>query len=400
MLTEEHRVVAFAHVSNVLGSILDAKRAAEIAHSKGALLLLDGCQAVPRLAGEHRDHRRRLLRFLRRTSFTARPASAASGAAPSCSRKCRPWQGGGAMIEKVTFEETTFLDPPARFEAGTPHIVGAVGLHAAVDWVEKLGARRDPRPRMRAGRRGSRRAVAASRGVTLYGPEDSAGIVSFNVDGVHPHDTATILDDAGVAVRAGHHCAQPLMRWLGVEATARASFAAHSDSSDIAALVRGHRAGEADFLGMNEERKIETEEVDAVTPPPRARVTPEFERKKDYLAGFLAGEKPEEPQGGAGSDLQATVVEVLKSIYDPEIPVDIYELGLIYDVDISEDGDATITMTLTTPHCPVAESLPQEVELRVLSVPGIRDAVVNLVWDPPWDPSKMSDEARLELGML
>jgi FeS assembly SUF system protein len=151
---------------------------------------------------------------------------------------------------------------------------------------------------------------------------------------------------------------------------------------------------------MNEERKIATEEVTGIASPPRARVTPEFERKKDYLAGFLAGDKPEEPKGGAGSELQASVVEVLKSIYDPEIPVDIYELGLIYDVTISEDGDATITMTLTTPHCPVAESLPNEVELRVLSVPGIRDAVVNLVWDPPWDPSKMSDEARLELGML
>jgi FeS assembly SUF system protein len=151
---------------------------------------------------------------------------------------------------------------------------------------------------------------------------------------------------------------------------------------------------------MNRERKIETEKVEAATPPPRARVSPEFERKKDYLAGFLAGEKEEEPAAGPGSDLQTTVVEALKSIYDPEIPVDIYELGLIYDVDISEDGDATIAMTLTTPHCPVAESLPQEVELRVLSVPGIRDAVVNLVWDPPWDPSKMSDEARLELGML
>jgi len=155
---------------------------------------------------------------------------------------------------------------------------------------------------------------------------------------------------------------------------------------------------------MNRERKIETEEVEAVTTPPRARVaeTPAetLDRKKDYLAGFLAGEKPEEPSGGAGSDLQASIVEVLKSIYDPEIPVDIYELGLIYDVDVSDEGDATITMTLTTPHCPVAESLPQEVELRAMSVPGIRDAQVNLVWDPPWDPSKMSDEARLELGML
>jgi FeS assembly SUF system protein len=172
---------------------------------------------------------------------------------------------------------------------------------------------------------------------------------------------------------------------------------------------------------MNEERKIETEKVESVAPPPRARVNPPrdgegdhaqhdgggpetpqnlLERKRDYLAGFLAGEKPEEPQAGPRSDLQASVVEALKSVYDPEIPVDIYELGLIYDVDISEDGDAVIAMTLTTPHCPVAESLPNEVELRVLSVPGIRDAVVNLVWDPPWDPSKMSDEARLELGML
>lgn len=151
---------------------------------------------------------------------------------------------------------------------------------------------------------------------------------------------------------------------------------------------------------MNEERKIETEEVSEARTPARARVTEEFERKKDYLTGFLSGERPQEAQGGAGSELQGSVVEVLKSVYDPEIPVDIYELGLIYDVAISEDGDATITMTLTTPHCPVAESLPNEVELRVLSVPGIRDAVVNLVWDPPWDPSKMSDEARLELGML
>ena len=151
---------------------------------------------------------------------------------------------------------------------------------------------------------------------------------------------------------------------------------------------------------MNEERKIETEEVEAVDVPPRARVTPEFERKRDYLAGFLSGDTKPKDEAVSNEELTSSVIDALKSVYDPEIPVDIYELGLIYDVAVSEDGDATITMTLTTPHCPVAESMPQEVELRVLSVPGIRDAVVNLVWDPPWDPSKMSDEARLELGML
>ncbi|WP_338501986.1 SUF system Fe-S cluster assembly protein [Sphingomonas kaistensis] len=156
---------------------------------------------------------------------------------------------------------------------------------------------------------------------------------------------------------------------------------------------------------MNEQRKIETEEVDAVAPPPKARVDLEtpaetFERKRDYLAGFLDQQPAEVPAGGAGGDLQAAIVETLKTIYDPEIPVDIYELGLIYDVSVTDDGDATVLMTLTTPHCPVAESMPGEVEIRVLSVPGVRDAEVKLVWDPPWDPSKMSDEARLELGML
>ena len=151
---------------------------------------------------------------------------------------------------------------------------------------------------------------------------------------------------------------------------------------------------------MNEEGKIEIEEVESVAAPARARMTPDFERKRDYLAGFLTEKKPEPDPNEPGGALVEAVVEALKSIYDPEIPVDIYELGLIYDVAISEDGDAVVTMTLTTPHCPVAESMPGEVELRVLSVPGIRDAEVKLVWDPPWDPSKMSDEARLELGML
>lgn len=155
---------------------------------------------------------------------------------------------------------------------------------------------------------------------------------------------------------------------------------------------------------MNEERRIVVEEVDAVEAPPKARVEdvaePAAERKRDYLSGFLA-QKPVEPGAGEpGGPLYEAVIEALKEIYDPEIPVNLYDLGLIYGVDITANGHAAITMTLTTPHCPVAESMPGEVELRVSAVPGIATADVNLVWDPPWDPQKMSDEAKLELGML
>ena len=155
-----------------------------------------------------------------------------------------------------------------------------------------------------------------------------------------------------------------------------------------------------------EEPKFVVEEIDAAPTPPRALVedaeapTEKLERKKDYLEGFLA-QKPEGvAPGEPGGDVYEGVIAALKEIFDPEIPVNIYDLGLIYGVDVGDDGHVAVTMTLTTPHCPVAESMPGEVELRVSAVPGVRDAEVNLVWDPPWDMAKMSDEAKLELGML
>ena len=157
---------------------------------------------------------------------------------------------------------------------------------------------------------------------------------------------------------------------------------------------------------MNEEKPFKVEEVDGVETPPRARVedaetvSEKLERKKDYLEGFLAQKPQTENPTAPGGELYENVLDALRGIFDPEIPVNIYDLGLIYGVDVSDEADVMVTMTLTTPHCPVAESMPGEVELRVSSVPGVRDAEVNLVWDPPWDPSKMSDEARLELGML
>ena len=150
---------------------------------------------------------------------------------------------------------------------------------------------------------------------------------------------------------------------------------------------------------MNE---IKIEEVDSVEAPPRARVesaVETFERKKDYLEGFLA-QKPTTPATGEpDGDLYEAVIAALKDIFDPEIPVNIYDLGLIYNVEIN-GGHALVTMTLTTPHCPVAESMPAEVEMRIGAVPGVGDAEVNLVWEPAWSPANMTDEARLELGML
>ena len=237
MLTERHKLVALAHVSNVLGSVLDAKRATELAHGVGAKILLDGCQAVPRMpvdVGEigcdfyvmsgHKLYGPTGIGVLwgRYALLDAMP----------------PYQGGGSMIDRVTFAKTTYAPPPGRFEAGTPHIVGVVGLHAAIDYVAGIGLERIHAHEAALVRQ-AREALSQLNSVRLFGPEDSAGIVSFAVEGVHPHDVATILDEGNVAIRAGHHCAQPLMEALGVPATARASFGVYNGADDIAALVKG-----------------------------------------------------------------------------------------------------------------------------------------------------------------
>jgi cysteine desulfurase/selenocysteine lyase len=237
MLTPAHKLVALAQVSNVLGSVLDVRRAADLAHAVGAKLLVDGCQAVPRLAV---DMAALDCDFY---VFSGHKIYGPTGIGVLWARgelldAMPPWQGGGSMIDKVTFERSTYAPPPARFEAGTPHIVGAVGLHAALDYVESVGlAAIEAHETALVAK--AREALSAHNSVTLFGPADSAGIVSFAVEGVHPHDVATILDEEGVAIRAGHHCAQPLMTHLGVPATARASFGLYNNEADVAALVRG-----------------------------------------------------------------------------------------------------------------------------------------------------------------
>ncbi|MEA3061904.1 MAG: cysteine desulfurase / selenocysteine lyase [Sphingomonadales bacterium] len=237
MLTERHRIVALAHVSNVLGSVLDARRAADLAHGVGALLLLDGCQAVPRMPVSVAELGCDFYVFSAHKLYGPTGIGVLWGRAEQL-EAMPPWQGGGAMIDKVTFDKTTYAPPPARFEAGTPHVVGVLGLEAAIDYVEAIGLDAIA-AHEEALVRETRDALASLNSVRLFGPEDSAGIVSFAVEGVHAHDVGTILDESRVAIRAGHHCAQPLMAHLGVDATARASFGVYNGPSDVEALVRG-----------------------------------------------------------------------------------------------------------------------------------------------------------------
>ncbi|SFO88024.1 aminotransferase class V-fold PLP-dependent enzyme [Qipengyuania nanhaisediminis] len=237
MIGPRTKLVALAHVSNVLGSVLDARKAADLAHSVGAKILLDGCQAAPRMT---LDMKALDCDFY---AFSGHKLYGPTGIGVLWAREdildsMPPWQGGGAMIDKVSFEGTTYAPPPQRFEAGTPMITEAIALHAAIDYV----AAQDPDKLYEHENglaRKLREELRRTNAVTLFGPEESAGIVSFALEGVHPHDLGTILDEENVAIRAGHHCAQPLMEHLGVPATARASFGLYSDENDIAALMRG-----------------------------------------------------------------------------------------------------------------------------------------------------------------
>jgi cysteine desulfurase/selenocysteine lyase len=237
MITPAHKLVALAHVSNVLGSVLDAKRAAEIAHSVGAKILLDGCQAVPRMPADVAEIGCDFYVFSGHKLYGPTGIGVLWGRYDLLDAM-PPYQGGGSMIDRVTFAKTTYAPPPGRFEAGTPHIVGVIGLHAAIDYVDSIGLDR-VHAHETALVAATRERLGQINSVRLFGPDDAAGIVSFAVEGVHPHDVATILDEGQVAIRAGHHCAQPLMDALGVPATARASFGVYSSLADVEALASG-----------------------------------------------------------------------------------------------------------------------------------------------------------------
>ena len=251
LITTRTKVVAFAHVSNALGTITPVAEIAAAARHVGALVVVDGAQSAPHLPV---DLDALDVDFY---AFSGHKMGAPTGIGGLIGRReileaMPPYQMGGDMIELVGDERTTWNVLPHKFEAGTPNVGGAVGLAAAVDYLDSVGMAEVHRHEHELMVEASQR-LAAIPGVRVYGPPATqrSGVVSFTVEGIHAHDLATILDHDGVCIRAGHHCAQPLLRHLGVSATARASFFVYNDTADVDALVAGVLRAQAVFAGVS-----------------------------------------------------------------------------------------------------------------------------------------------------
>jgi cysteine desulfurase / selenocysteine lyase len=245
LLTERTRIVGVAHVSNVLGTVNPVRRIADAAHAVGAIVVVDGAQAVPHLQVDVQQLGADFYAVSAHKMFGPTGVGVLYGRAPLL-ETMPPWQGGGGMIQNVTFEETTFAPIPARFEAGTPPIAQAIGMGAAVRWMQSLDWSAVEAHEASLCRYATER-LAGIPGVRLIGTSrERVGVVSFVVEGVHPHDVGTVLDLQGVAVRASHHCAQPLMRRFGVSGTVRASFALYNTRAEVDALL----------LGLEEVRRV------------------------------------------------------------------------------------------------------------------------------------------------
>ncbi|WGD57566.2 cysteine desulfurase SufS [Bacillus subtilis] len=234
-VTSNTKIVAVSHVSNVLGTVNPIKDMAKIAHDNGAVIVVDGAQSTPHMKIDVQDLDCDFF------ALSSHKMCGPTGVGVLYGKKAllenmEPAEFGGEMIDFVGLYESTWKELPWKFEAGTPIIAGAIGLGAAIDFLEEIGLDEISRHEHKLA------AYALERfrqldGVTVYGPEERAGLVTFNLDDVHPHDVATVLDAEGIAVRAGHHCAQPLMKWLDVTATARASFYLYNTEEEIDKLV-------------------------------------------------------------------------------------------------------------------------------------------------------------------
>ncbi|GAB2544300.1 cysteine desulfurase [Gracilibacillus alcaliphilus] len=236
-ITEQTKLVAVTHVSNVLGTINPVKEITQIAHEKGAVVVVDGAQGIPHMKVDVTDLDCDFY------AFSGHKMCAPTGIGVLYGKKAilekmEPVEFGGEMIDFVDLYDSTWKELPWKFEGGTPIIAGAIGLGAAIDFLENIGMDNILAHEQQLVQYAIEQ-LSAIEGLKIFGPERRSGVLTFNMDQVHPHDTATVLDAEGIAIRAGHHCAQPLMKWLEVTATARASFYLYNDESDIDRLVEG-----------------------------------------------------------------------------------------------------------------------------------------------------------------
>jgi len=240
LLTPRSRVVSIAHVSNALGTLVPVRRIVEIAHARGVPVLVDGAQAVPRLAVDVRELGCDFYAFSAHKMYGSTGVGVLYGRAELLDAM-PPYQGGGDMISSVTFEKTTWNVLPYKFEAGTPNIAGAIGLGAAIDYLAKIGIENITAHEKDLLAYATLSLTALPSLNVIGTAREKIGVLSFTLDGIHPHDIGTILDQEGIAIRTGHHCAQPVMEFFGIPATARASLALYNTRADIDALVEGIR---------------------------------------------------------------------------------------------------------------------------------------------------------------
>ncbi|BDG44878.1 cysteine desulfurase [Saccharococcus caldoxylosilyticus] len=234
-VTANTKIVAVAHVSNVLGTINPIKDIARIAHQHGAVVVVDAAQSAPHMKIDVQDLDCDFLAFSGHKMCGPTGIGVLYGKRDLLERM-EPVEFGGEMIDFVELYDSTWKELPWKFEGGTPIIAGAIGLGAAIDFLEDVGLDHIAAHEHELAQYALER-MSAIDGLTIYGPKQRGGLVTFNIDGVHPHDVATVLDAEGIAVRAGHHCAQPLMKWLNVTATARASFYLYNTKEEIDQLV-------------------------------------------------------------------------------------------------------------------------------------------------------------------
>ena len=238
MLNNKTRMVAIAHVSNALGTVLPVSEIIRIAHKKGAKVLVDGCQAAPHLELDVRTMDADFYVFSGHKIYGPSGIGVLYGKEELLDAM-PPYQGGGEMIDVVTFEKTTFADLPFKFEAGTPHISGAIGMGTAIDYINSVGLNNIAVHELDLLSYGTEKLKGINHLQIIGQAPEKAAILSFNLDGVHPHDVGTILDMEGIAVRTGHHCAQPVMERFNVAATIRASIGLYNSRDEIDSLVAG-----------------------------------------------------------------------------------------------------------------------------------------------------------------